>query len=59
VRLVKPISVSDSNYARKYCAAIETAAQELRPFDVEAFKSKLIDYATMELDEPDAEGMQE
>ena len=36
--------------------AVEEAAVELRPFDAEAFKSKLIDYATIEPDEPDEEG---
>jgi hypothetical protein len=33
--------------------------QQLRPFDAEAFKSKLIDYATFETDEHDAEGCEE
>jgi hypothetical protein len=28
----------------------------LRPFDADAFKSKLIDYATIEPEEPAAEG---
>jgi hypothetical protein len=31
-------------------------AAELRPFDAEAFKSRSIDYATIEPEEPDAEG---
>jgi hypothetical protein len=36
--------------------AVEEAMVELRPFDAEAFKSKLIDYATVEPDEQDEEG---
>jgi hypothetical protein len=34
--------------------AVEEAAAELRPYDAEAFKSKSIDYASIEPD-PDAE----
>jgi hypothetical protein len=52
-----PISVSESSYARKYCAHLSgRAAAELRPFDAEAFKSKLIDYATIEQEESQEEG---
>jgi hypothetical protein len=36
-------------------APIEETAAELRPFDAEAFKSKLMDYATIEAEEPDEE----
>ena len=39
--------------------SVEEAAAELRPFDAEALKSKLIDYATIEPEEPDAERMKE
>jgi hypothetical protein len=39
--------------------AVEDAATELRPFDAEVLKSKLIEYASIEPEEPDAEGMEE
>jgi hypothetical protein len=35
--------------------AVEEAAAELRPFDAEALKSRSIDYATVEPEEPDAD----
>jgi len=35
---------------------VEQAAAELRSFDAEAFKSELIDYASIEPEEPDDEG---
>jgi hypothetical protein len=38
--------------------AIEEATAELRPCDAEVFKSRLIDYATVEPDEPH-EGIEE
>ena len=52
--------VQDMEYRRNRAAEFEAKRQqvkpkELRPFDAEAFKSKSIDYATVE---PDEEGME-